>query len=187
MQVLAQSEAAIDRALGILRWQNRVCGAVTGAFFVFFAVAVPLSIWGPSSPAAFQASVPYILLAGAALGLVLVHRYWRRLLGRLASSFLKVDGDHLEVQGLMPGGFGGGMGHVRFRLDEIVVFQLGRQGHILTGTIPAAQALDRAALVIGDKSGAVVVLEVAGVVFDREDLIRLSSYLAQRRASAESV
>jgi hypothetical protein len=157
-----------------------------GAFVVFFFAIISFSIWGPSSPASFPASVPCVLLVGAALGLLLTRWHWRRLSRRLARSFLKVEGDRLEVRGLTPGGIGGQMRHVRFRLDEIAVFQLGRQGNALVGSMPAIRALDRAALVISDKTGAAIALEMAGVVFDREDLVRLSSYLAQRSGMAKS-
>jgi len=170
---MARSEEAISRSLTVLRWQNRFAGTAVGSFIAFFAVVV-----AGMSPSV----LPYAAVVGAASGLVLTNIYWKRSMGRLARSFLAIEAEHLEAQGIV----NGQMVHVRFRLDDLAVLQFGRKSPWFAGSSPAIQALDRVVLVVRDKSGDGIALQLAGVIFDVEALSRFCAQVSFRTGQAKN-
>ena len=121
--------------------------------------------------------LPYGAVLGAAVGLVLVGRHWKRSVGRLSQSFLKEDGEYLEAKGVV----NGGLTHVRFRLADIVTFEIGRKTPLVAGALPVVRAIDGAALVIRVRSGDGIVLQMAGVVFDTDQLACFRDKIISRR------
>ena len=95
-------------------------------------------------------------------------------MSKLNQSFIRLNTDGLEVQGLA----GGGMAHVRFRLQDILGVEIGYRQESLAGALPSVRAIRSNALVIREKSGAVISFELAGVLFRSEDLTRLLATLA---------
>ncbi len=166
INVLAKTEEEIRRSFKVLRWQNRLASVMVGAFAASFASMV--------------AGLPvyllfYVSVLGSVAGLILESRHWKRYLGRLARSSLKLNDECLEVQGVVNGGFA----HCRFRLKDITAFEIGRK-RAVAGLHPLLRALDGAALIVGDKGGDVVALEMAGVIFHAEDLARMAEQVSVR-------
>jgi hypothetical protein len=169
MVLVAKSEEAITRSLGMLRWYNRMAAAVVGAFAAFFfGMLVTLSVMVLS----------YIAIAGAVGGLLWERWLWKRAVERLASSFLKLDGEFLEVRGVVHGT----MGHFRFRIKDLAKFEVGQRKASPLGAMPAIRALESTALIVGEASGGTIALHLASVIFDQGQLVRFGEHLAAQSA-----
>ena len=166
MNIVPKSEEAIAGSLTVLRWQNRFAAVMLGAFSALFASMMFAVVVGVT-----LSQLPVIGILGAVAGLIVEQKCWMCSITRLRQSFIRLDGDHLEVQGFAAGG----TTHVRFRIADILSIEIGRKRDSIAGALPVVRALDGLALAIREKSGASIAFEWAGVVFRREDLAQLVS------------
>lgn len=175
MIVTARSEEAISRSLVVLRWQSRFAGLVVCIFGTLMATMVVGSFgtWFSLS------SLPYVGGIGAMGGLILERWYWKRTMRRFTASFLKADGEYLEVRGVV----NGGLAHVRIRISDLAGFQIGQKSSVFAAAAPVLRAIDSVTLVLSETNGDAIGLQFAGVIFDLHQLHRMAEYLAAKRAA----